>query len=178
MGRAQPRVPLSRNVSKSARCCRLQVNDCRRVETQQGKRVLSLSRVWQSHGVQPAGAGTQLLGLTNPRAKLFWKKCRVEGLRAGCLLPGPAPRFLRHVQLGSLQLLFEEPHPRAEGGCRLSREEKVFWHLPQHIAAIPRPPAKKEELPWQEFPLKLSNEGLKTKMKKNTVNSVCSQFQI
>lgn len=87
-------------------------------------------------------------------------------------------RFLRHVQLGSLQLLFEEPHPRAEGGCRLSREEKVFQHLPQHRAAVPRPPAKKEELPWQEFPLKLSNEGLKTKMKKNTVNSVCSQFQI
>lgn len=75
-------------------------------------------------------------------------------------------RFLRHVQLGSLQLLFEEPHPRAEGGCRLSREEKVFQHLPQHRAAVPRPPAKKEELPLQEFPLKLSNEGLKTKMKK------------
>lgn len=73
--------------------------------------------------------------------------------------------FLGHIQLGSLQLFFEEPHPPAEGGCRLIGEEKAFWYLPQHRAAIPRP-AKKEELPMQEFQFKLSNEGLKTKMKK------------
>lgn len=45
MGWAQPRVPLSRNVSKGERCCVLQVNDCRGVEKQHGKRVLLLGRV-------------------------------------------------------------------------------------------------------------------------------------
>lgn len=45
--------------------------------------------------------------------------------------------FLGHIQLGSLQLFFEEPHPPAEGGCRLTGEEKAFRYLPSAQSSHP-----------------------------------------